>query len=74
MDMSIGADQGGSIRLPSGWCGIVGMKPTLGLVPYTGGMAMHPGFDIIGPMTKTVPDCALLLEVRFLHFAKSMYY
>lgn len=36
VDMAIGGDQGGSIRIPSSWCGIYGLKPTYGLVPYTG--------------------------------------
>lgn len=63
IDMALGADQGGSIRIPSCWCGIVGMKPTYGLVPYTGGMAIDISLDHAGPMAKTVSDCALLLEV-----------
>ncbi|XP_067683833.1 amidase-like [Haliotis asinina] len=63
VDMALGGDQGGSIRIPSGWCGIVGLKPTFGLVPYTGAMSMETTLDHLGPMTKTVADCALLLEV-----------
>lgn len=61
--MSIGADQGGSIRLPSANCGLVGLKPTWGLVPYTGGISLEATIDHVGPMTKTVQDCATLLEV-----------
>ncbi|XP_013395133.1 uncharacterized protein LOC106162390 [Lingula anatina] len=63
IDMALGGDQGGSIRMPASWCGIVGLKPTWGLVPYTGASAMHPHLDHMGPMTRTVEDCALLLEV-----------
>ncbi|XP_067683965.1 amidase-like [Haliotis asinina] len=63
VDMALGGDQGGSIRMPSSWCGIVGLKPTFGLVPYTGAMPMETTLDHLGPMTKTVADCALLLEV-----------
>lgn len=63
VDMAIGADQGGSIRLPSAMCGIVGLKPTWGLVPYTGGISLEATIDHAGPMTKTVQDCATLLEV-----------
>ena len=63
VDMAIGGDQGGSIRLPSSWCGIVGMKATFTLVPYTGGIHMYPLIDNIGPMARTVRDCATLLQV-----------
>lgn len=61
-DMAMGGDQGGSIRIPSSWCGIYGLKPTYGLVPYT---AIFPGemtIDHTGPMARTVGECALLLE------------
>ncbi|MBT9385092.1 amidase [Pseudooceanicola sp. CBS1P-1] len=63
VDMSIGCDQGGSIRMPSSFCGIYGMKPTHGLVPYTGIMPIEIQIDHAGPMTRTVEDNALLLEV-----------
>ncbi len=62
-DMAIGGDQGGSIRMPSSFCGIYGMKPTHGLVPYTGIMPIEITIDHTGPMTATVSDNALLLEV-----------
>jgi amidase len=63
VDMAIGGDQGGSIRMPSSYCGIYGMKPTWGLVPYTGVMPIETTLDHTGPMTATVADNALLLEV-----------
>ena len=62
-DMAIGGDQGGSIRIPASWCGLVGMKATHGLVPYTGVMPIEATIDHAGPMTNTVADNALLLEV-----------
>uniref|UniRef100_A0A8W8LHW4 Amidase domain-containing protein n=2 Tax=Magallana gigas TaxID=29159 RepID=A0A8W8LHW4_MAGGI len=62
-DVAIGGDQGGSIRIPASWCGIVGLKPTYGLVPYTGIMPIEKKIDHAGPMARTVEDCAALLEV-----------
>ncbi|KAI0904550.1 putative amidase [Ustulina deusta] len=62
VDLAIGCDQGGSIRIPAAACGIVGLKPTWGLVPYTGILSLDPTIDHAGPMAKTVRDCALLLE------------
>ena len=63
LDLAIGGDQGGSIRMPASWCGIYGMKPTHGLVPYTGVMPIEATIDHAGPMTANVADNALLLEV-----------
>jgi amidase len=63
VDMALGGDQGGSIRMPASFCGIYGMKPTYGLVPYTGIMPIEIFFDHTGPMTANVADNALLLEV-----------
>ncbi|NTJ11680.1 amidase [Rhizobium lusitanum] len=62
-DMAIGGDQGGSIRIPSSYCGIYGMKPSWGLVPYTGIMPIEATIDHAGPMTRTVADNALLLDI-----------
>lgn len=61
--MALGGDQGGSIRIPASYCGIYGLKPTHGLVPYTGIMPIELTLDHTGPMTATVEDNALLLEV-----------
>ena len=63
VDMAIGGDQGGSIRIPSAYCGVIGLKPTHGLVPYTGIMPIELTLDHTGPITATVADNALLLEV-----------
>ena len=62
-DMAIGGDQGGSIRIPSAYCGCVGHKPTHGLVPYTGVFPIELTLDHTGPMARTAAECALLLEV-----------
>src|SRR5437763_14807419 len=63
VEMAIGGDQGGSIRIPAAYCGVYGLKPTHGLVPYTGVMPIELTLDHTGPMTATVADNALLLEV-----------
>ncbi|MEK6418284.1 MAG: amidase [Burkholderia gladioli] len=63
VDMALGADQAGSIRMPASFSGIVGLKPTYGLVPYTGIAPLDASFDHVGPMTATVSDSALLLSV-----------
>lgn len=62
-DLALGADEGGSVRIPAAWCGLVGMKATHGLVPSYGMSYMDHTIDHIGPMTKTVHDNALMLEV-----------
>ena len=61
--MALGTDQGESIRNPRGRSGIAGLKPTFGLVPYTGIIPMEFSLDHVGPMTKNVHDLSLLLEV-----------
>ena len=63
VDMATGGDQGGSIRIPASYCGAVGLKPTHGLVPYTGIFAVELTVDHAGPITRTVADNALMLEV-----------
>ncbi|OCT44044.1 Amidase [Cladophialophora carrionii] len=62
VDIAIGADQGGSIRVPAALCGCVGMKPTFGLVPYTGIVSNDAVDDHAGPVSRTVMDTALCLD------------
>src|SRR6266700_5141493 len=62
-DLAMGGDQGGSVRIPSSWCGTVGHKPTHGLVPYTGAFPIELTIDHLGPITRTVADAALMLNV-----------
>ena len=63
VSMAIGGDQGGSIRIPSSFSGAYGMKPTHGLVPYSGVFPIESTIDHVGPITANVADNALLLEV-----------
>ncbi|MBN9526887.1 MAG: amidase [Alphaproteobacteria bacterium] len=57
---SLGTDSGGSIRLPAGFCGVVGLKPTAGAVPAEGIFPLSWSLDEVGPMAATVDDCAIL--------------
>lgn len=57
-DVAIGTDQAGSIRIPSSWCGLVGIKPTHGLVPYTGILPLEHSIDHVGPMATSVQRVA----------------
>ena len=61
-EIAIGSDQAGSVRIPACYCGIYGLKPTFGLVPYTGAASMSPMIDHLGPLAATLEDVAAVLE------------
>src|SRR5215217_9693772 len=62
-DAALGTDSGGSIRIPAACCGIVGFKPTHGLVSLEGCFPLAPSWDHVGPMARTVADCVAMMEV-----------
>ena len=60
---ALGTDTGGSIRIPSSWCGVTGLKPTYGLVSCAGIVPLSWSYDHAGPIAHTVEDCAILLDI-----------
>ena len=68
---ALGSDTGGSVRIPSSFCGLVGLKPTFGQLPNTGILPLDPTLDSIGPLCRTAEDCALLYQVMLGHESKS---
>lgn len=67
-DAALGTDSGGSIRIPAACCGVVGLKPTFDLVSTAGCFPLAPSFDHVGPMARTVTECAALLEAIATEF------
>ncbi|MDX6440768.1 MAG: aspartyl-tRNA(Asn)/glutamyl-tRNA(Gln) amidotransferase subunit, partial [Gaiellaceae bacterium] len=63
VDHALGTDTGGSIRIPAAYCGVVGLKPSYGLVPLEGVFPLSPSCDHVGPLTRTVAQAATLLGV-----------
>jgi len=62
VELALGTDSGGSIRIPAAWCGIVGFKPTFDLVDATGCFPLAPSYDHVGPMASTVAGCSELMR------------
>src|SRR4051812_30996269 len=60
---ALGTDTGGSVRVPASWCGITGLKTTIGRISTYGVLPLSPTLDTPGPMTRSVEDAALLLQV-----------
>jgi Asp-tRNA(Asn)/Glu-tRNA(Gln) amidotransferase A subunit family amidase len=60
--LALGTDSAGSIRIPAAWCGVVGLKPTHGLVSVEGCFPLAPSYDVVGPMASTVDGCERLLR------------
>lgn len=63
VDISLGTDDGGSIRLPAAWCAALGLKPTHGLIPYTGIVSTDQSFAHVGPLARTVEELTAALAV-----------
>jgi Asp-tRNA(Asn)/Glu-tRNA(Gln) amidotransferase A subunit family amidase len=61
-DAALGTDSAGSIRLPAACCGVVGFKPTWGLIPTDGVFPLAPSFDTAGPMARSVAECAAMMK------------
>jgi aspartyl-tRNA(Asn)/glutamyl-tRNA(Gln) amidotransferase subunit A len=61
-DAALGSDSAGSIRIPAACCGVVGFKPTYGLVPIDGCFPLAPSFDHVGPMARDVGGCVRMME------------
>ena len=61
-DAALGSDTGGSIRIPAAYCGVVGFKPTFGLVPLEGCWPLAPSYDHAGPMARSVAECVTMMQ------------
>jgi aspartyl-tRNA(Asn)/glutamyl-tRNA(Gln) amidotransferase subunit A len=63
VDLALGTDSAGSIRIPAAWCGVVGFKPTHGLVSVEGCFPLAPSYDVVGPLASSVEGCERLMQV-----------
>jgi aspartyl-tRNA(Asn)/glutamyl-tRNA(Gln) amidotransferase subunit A len=63
VEFALGSDSAGSIRIPAAWCGVVGFKPTHGLVSVEGCFPLAPSYDVVGPLASTVAGSERLLQV-----------
>jgi aspartyl-tRNA(Asn)/glutamyl-tRNA(Gln) amidotransferase subunit A len=63
VELALGSDSAGSIRIPAAWCGCVGFKPTYGLVSAEGCFPLAPSYDVVGPMASSVEGCERLMRV-----------
>jgi aspartyl-tRNA(Asn)/glutamyl-tRNA(Gln) amidotransferase subunit A len=68
VELALGSDSGGSIRIPAAWCGIVGFKPTFGLVPTDGCFPLAPSYDHVGPMASSIAGCVALMKALVPEF------
>jgi aspartyl-tRNA(Asn)/glutamyl-tRNA(Gln) amidotransferase subunit A len=62
VELALGSDSAGSIRIPAAWCGVVGFKPSYGLVSVEGCFPLAPSYDVVGPMASSVEGCERLLQ------------
>jgi aspartyl-tRNA(Asn)/glutamyl-tRNA(Gln) amidotransferase subunit A len=62
VELALGSDSAGSVRIPAAWCGCVGLKPTYGLVSVEGCFPLAPSYDVVGPMASSVEGCEELLR------------
>jgi aspartyl-tRNA(Asn)/glutamyl-tRNA(Gln) amidotransferase subunit A len=70
-DLALGSDSAGSIRIPAAWCGVVGLKPTHGVVRLDGCFPLAPSFDVAGPMARTVAECTRAMHALAPGFAET---
>ncbi len=68
VELALGTDSAGSIRIPAAWCGVVGFKPTHGLVPVDGCFPLAPSWDVVGPIASTVEGCEELMRALVPNF------
>ncbi len=68
VELALGTDSAGSIRIPAAWCGVVGFKPSYGLVPADGCFPLAPSFDVVGPIASTVEGCEELMRALVPNF------